>query len=89
MRPNWDYQLGSSTLQESYKEKDLGVRINNKLSPEDHTNEKVRSTYNLLANMRVAFAYIDEEMVKKIIASFIKLMLEYAVVWSPHLKKAY
>ena len=88
MRPDWDYQLGSNNLMESHKEKDLGVVINNKLSPEDHINDKIRSTYNLLANMRVAFAYIDEEMVKKIITSFIRPTLEYAaVVWSPHLKK--
>ncbi len=44
--------------------------------------------HNLLANMRVAFTYIDEEMVKKIITSFIRPTLEYAaVVWNPHLKK--
>ena len=61
-RPDWEYLLGSNTLQESNKEKDLGVIINNKLSPEDHINDKVRNTYNLLANMRVAFAYIDEEL---------------------------
>ena len=36
----------------------------------------------------MAFAYIDEEMVKKIITSFMRPTLEYAaVVWSPHLKK--
>ena len=87
-RPHWDYLLGSNTLQESNKEKDLGVIINNKLSPEDHINDKVRNTYNLLANMRVAFAFIDEDMVKKIITSFIRPTLEYAaVVWNPHLKK--
>ena len=78
MRPDYDYHLGNNSLQESYKEKDLGVIINNKLSPEDHINDKIRSTYNLLANMRVAFAYIDEEMVRKIITSFIRPMLEYA-----------
>ncbi len=42
-RPDWDYQLGSNNLQESDKEKDLGVIINNKPSPEDHINEKVRT----------------------------------------------
>ncbi len=52
-------------LEESEKEKDLGVVINNRLSPEDHIQEKVRNMHNLLANMRVAFTYIDEEMVKK------------------------
>ena len=41
------------------------ININDKLSPEDH--DKVRGTYNLLAKLRVAFAYIEEEMVKKII----------------------
>ncbi len=38
--------------------------------------------------MRVAFTYIYEKMVKKIITSFIHPTLEYAaVVWNPHLKK--
>ncbi len=44
--------------------------------------------HNLLANARVAFTYIDEEVIKKIITSFIRPTLEYAaVVWNPHLKK--
>ncbi len=60
-------KLGNDGLQESEKEKDLGVVINNRLSPEEHIQEKVRSMHNLLANMKVAFTYIDEEMVKKII----------------------
>ncbi len=71
----------------SEKEKDLEVVINSRLSP-DHINEKVRNMYNLLANMRVAFTYVDEEMIKKIITSLIRATLEYAaVVWNPHLKK--
>ncbi len=46
--------------------------------------------HNLLANMRVAFTYTDEEMVKKIITSFIWPTLGYAaVVWNPHLKKTH
>ena len=48
----------------------------------------MRSAYALLANMKIASTYVDEEMVKKIITSFIRPTLEYAaVVWSPHLKK--
>ncbi len=36
----------------------------------------------------MAFTYIDEELVKKIITSFIRPTLQYAaVVWNPHLKK--
>ncbi len=38
--------------------------------------------------MRIAFTYIDEEMVKKIITTFIRPTLGYAAVaWNPHLKK--
>ena len=70
------------------KKKDFGVVINNRLSPEEHIQEKVRNMHNLLANMRVAFTYIDEAMIKKIITSFIQHTLEYAaVVWNAHLKK--
>ena len=62
--------------------------INNRLSPTDHINEKIRNMYALLANMRVAFTYINEDMLRKIITSFIRPTLEYAsVVWNPHLKK--
>ncbi len=36
----------------------------------------------------MAFTYIDEEMVKKIITSFIRPTLEYAApVWNPNFKK--
>lgn len=46
------------------------------------------TAYALLANMKIAFLYVDKEMKKKIITSFIKSTLEYAAaVWSPQLKK--
>ena len=36
----------------------------------------------------MAFKYVDEEMIKKLITSFIWPKLEYAtVIWSPHQKK--
>ena len=75
-RPDWEYTLGNTTLLTSEKEKDLGVVINNRLSPTDHINEKIRNMYALLANMRVAFTYIDEDMLRKIITSFIRPTLE-------------
>ena len=87
-RPEWNYTLGNTILQVSKKEKDLGVTINDKMSPTDHINEKVRKVYNMLANMRIAFTYIDENMLRTIISTFIRPVLEYAaVVWSPHQKK--
>ncbi len=44
------------------KEKDLGAVINNRLTPEEHIQEKVRNMQNLLANMRVAFTYINQSI---------------------------
>ena len=38
-RPTWEYKLGNKILKESVKERDLGVIIDEKLSPEDHMNE--------------------------------------------------
>ncbi len=40
IRPDWEYRFGNDRLQESGKEKDLGVVINNRLSPEVHIQEK-------------------------------------------------
>ncbi len=57
--PDWEYKLGNDRLLEFEKDKNLGVVINNRLSPEEHIQEKVRNMHNLLANMRVAFTYID------------------------------
>ncbi len=51
MRPDWEYKLGNDRLQESENDKDLGVVINNRLSPEEHIQEKVRNMCNLLADM--------------------------------------
>ncbi len=51
MRPGWVYKLGNDKIQESEKEKDLVIVINNRLSPEEHLHEKVRNMQNLLANI--------------------------------------
>lgn len=44
--------------------------------------------HRLQANLRVAFTYMEEEIVKKIVITFIRPNLEYAAVeWNPHLKR--
>ena len=87
-RPSWTYKMGAETILRSKEEKDLGVMIQDTLSPEKHINGLFGSTYNLLTNIRVAFNYMDKEMMKKIITSMVRPKLEYAaVVWAPHQKK--
>ena len=42
----------------------------------------------MLRNIRVAFHFLDKEMMKKIIITMIRAKLEYAeTVWSPQMKK--
>ncbi len=70
------------------EERDLGVTITDKLSFGKHINRISGKTHNLIRNIKAAFTYIDEEMVKKLIASMIRPRLEYAaLVWSPNLKR--
>ncbi len=67
---------------------DLGVTITDKLTFGKHINKITGEAYNLIRNIKIAFTYINEEMVKKLITLMICPRLEYAVlVWSPNLKK--
>ena len=87
-RPVMQYKLGDKVIPTTDKEKDLGVVINSEGSPEDHINQITRKAYNLLTNMRIAFTHVDVDMVKKIITTYIRPMLEYAaVIWNPNLQK--
>ena len=58
------------------------------MSPDKQINKIVGETYNLLRSIKVAFTYMDEEMVKKILVTLIRPRLEYAaILWSPSTKK--
>ena len=87
-RPTRTYRIGRETITKSADEKDLGVTIQDSLSPEKHINRIFGNTYSMLVNIRVAFTYMDKEMMRKIISTLVRPKLEYAaIVWSPHLKK--
>ena len=87
-RVRGNYKLGNTNLDKKNEERDLGVIITDNLSPEKHVNRITAETYNLLRNIRAAFSYFDEDMVRELIVSLIRPRLEYAAVaWSPSLKK--
>ena len=72
----------------SKEEKDLGVVIQDTLSPEQHISQLFQSAYKILTKIRVAFHYIDKDMMRKILTSLIHLRLECtAEVWSSNMKK--
>ena len=88
MRPSWTYKMGDDIISRATEEKDLGVVIQDNLSPEKHINRIFGDTYRMLRNIRVAFHFLDKDMMKKIITTMIRPKLEYAeTVWSPHMKK--
>ena len=75
-------------ISKTKEEKDLGVVIQDTLSPERHINQIFGSTYRTLTNIRVAFHYMNKDKMKKILTSMIRPRLEYdAVVWSPNVKR--
>ena len=87
-RPTWKYTMGMEEIKKVHEEKDLGVTIQDNLKPEKHIGKIFGDTYRMLRNIRVAFHYMDKEMMKKILTTMIRPKLEYAaVIWSPHMKK--
>jgi hypothetical protein len=82
------YKLGNVNLCKERQEKDLGVIVQDNLTPEKHINKITGAAYNQLMTIRTAFVHMDEDMMKKIFVTMIRPKLEYAVViWSPHKKK--
>ncbi len=74
-------------MSKTKQEKDLGVIIQDNLTPERHINKITGEAYHLIRNIKAALTYLDEEMMK-LIMSVIRPKLEYtAVVWSPHKKR--
>ena len=61
-RPSKDYQLGREKITEVSEEKDLGVIVQNNLSPEKHINRIFGKTYNMLQSIGLSFNYLDENM---------------------------
>ena len=63
--------MGNSIVATVDQEKDLGMVMQDNLSPEKHINKIFGETYNMLRNIRVAFHYMCKEMMKKIITTMI------------------
>ena len=87
-RVHGNYKMENFNLERSTAEVDLGVTITEGLTPDKHINRITGEVTNLLRRIRVAFSYLDADMMKKLITSMIRPRLEYAAtVWSPHTKK--
>ena len=75
-------------LQGASDEKDLGIIVQDDLSPRKHISKVVGGTYRLITKIKTPFTYMDEEMLRKLIVSMIGQQLEHVtLVWSQHKKK--
>lgn len=79
-RSSRNYKMWEEVIMKRKKEKDLGVIIQDNLSPERHMNEIFNKTYNLFANIRVTFHHMNQDMMKKIMTAIVCLRLEYSLV---------
>ena len=88
MRPSWTYKLRKNIIAIVKEEKHLGVVIQDNLSPEKHIYRIFGDTFMMLRNIRMAFHFLDKDMMRKIITTMIRPKLEYAeVIWSLYKKK--
>ena len=58
-------KMGQEVILKTKEEKELGVVIQDTLSPGQHINELFGSTYRILTSIRVAFHNMDKDMMKK------------------------
>ncbi|MBA5248939.1 MAG: hypothetical protein FE834_05320 [Gammaproteobacteria bacterium] len=75
-------------LSETMIEKDLGVKVDNKLTFSDHIQEAANRANGILAIIRRSYTYLDEDVVRRLYTSLARPLLEYGnVVWSPLYRK--
>ncbi len=87
MRPAWTYKQGNCIMTKQREVKDLGVVVQDDLSPEKHLNTIFGNAYGMFRNIWMTFHFIDKHMMK-ILSTMIRQKLEYAeAVWSPYKKK--
>ena len=79
----------SNTVINSSKcEKDLGVYVNDTLTPVNHITEIVKKANKVLWCIKHSFSYLEQDMFITLYKSLVRPILEYASpVWSPHRKK--
>ena len=87
-RVHHEYRMNDVQLEKSVEEVDLGVTITEGLTPDRHISRITGEMTSLLRRIKMAFSYLDVDMMRKVICAMIRPRLEYAaIVWSPHTKK--
>ena len=69
-RPHATYSMGGVELKVADKEKDLGVVVQDTLSPEGHINKIVGEGLAIVANIRTTFTYLNETLLPRLLNLF-------------------
>ena len=72
MRPSWTYELEQKIMLIAKEEKDLGVVIQDNLSPQKHIDRIFGDTFRMLKNIRMGFYFLGKDMMRKIITTMIR-----------------
>ena len=84
----FDYTLRGTPLIKADSEKDLGVYLDNSLTPSKHIAEAVKKANKMLGQLLRTISYRDRVHFLKLYKQHVRCHLEYAVqAWNPWLKK--
>ena len=86
--PKHSYSMGSTYIEETRHEKDLGVTFDDELSFSEHIALKVKKANQALGMIRRTFTCMDRDIFIPLFKTLVRPHLEYAsVIWSPKFKK--
>jgi len=81
---NYEYHLGTTKLNNSVKEKELGVIIDNSLNFSDQCAATVKKANRMLGVLRRKVKYKSKEVVVRLYKALVRPVLEYCVqLWNP------
>ena len=86
--PRWSYTLGGAALQETEREKDLGVWVTSNFKAADQVASAAAAANSMLWMIRKAFTCLDEKTFPPLYKALVRPRMEHAVqAWSPYLRK--
>ena len=87
-KANTDGTTTQHALENVRHEKDLGVTIDDRLTFEQHIQEKITKANQIMGLIRRSFIHLDADKFKRLFKALARPHVEYAqAVWSPMRKK--
>lgn len=86
--PEHQYHMGSTLLETTQEEKDLGVHVTSDLKPTVQVSKAAASANGMVGMLRKTYTYLDTEMFLPLYKSLIRPRLEHCIqAWSPYTRR--